>query len=114
MLTGAGWIPSQARHKPTSLASIAGLGGRCSLLVLDGDISCDISNETDFELHTVTVNLTADKTAQNAASHSCTADLSGDVDPHTMGPMSVKPPCFYELLPDKWGWKIIAATGTKK
>src|SRR6185312_229116 len=111
VLTPAGWISSQRRERPNPLPSIVGVGGRCSLL--DVEISCDIGNETDYELRTVTIDLAVDKTAPNPATHTCIADLSGDIDPHTMGPMSVKPPCGYALIPDKWAWKIIAATGIK-
>lgn len=108
-LTRSGWVPQWTEVvKGQVLPSIAGINGRCRLQ--DQALYCDIGNDTEYTLYTVTVELTGEP---NNLLASCKAELKGWVEPHTMGTMGVKPSCAYELKPDKWSWNIVAATGKR-
>ena len=124
MLLAVGWIPQGGREKPQPSPTTKGVGARCSLEPQFG-VSCDFSNETDYTVETITVDfknsdgLIGSVTAPDgrvafaSTPVSCRADLTGIVTPHTLGTMSVKPPCMYDLKPN-WTWTIVAASGLKE
>lgn len=92
-LTLDGW--REQRTEKVAQIPTKGITGHCSPPAstpgnIQYTVFCDISNETDFTLHTVTVRFSEGKI-------SCVADLSGIVPPHTLGTMIVKPPCAYGL-----------------
>jgi hypothetical protein len=111
LLTPAGWIAHRAttaeKSEPLPQDTLASITGQCSLMSYSGDVSCDISNSTDFALSSVTVSF------QPKGKTACWADLKGSVEPHTAGKMRVAPPCVNDLRGPDWSWNIIRASGTK-
>jgi len=118
MLLPTGWVPNGQSTKPEKLTAenTAKVTGRCDLRY--DEIRCDISNTSDYRIQSVTVafhpNGSSSGNPIDDVLSACTADLEGSVEPHTMGHMSVTPPCVHDLQPGKWSWNILAASGYRK
>jgi len=123
LLPGAGWVATHQKRTAQQLPTVDGIKGRCSLDGYSGMVNCDIGNETDYALESLTVDFSTSggKIQSTTTSDgktifvpaSCRADLQGTVEPHTMGTMSITPPCAHDLKPNEWSWSIVKAWGSK-
>src|SRR5216684_275543 len=121
MLLPTGWILTHSSNpeKPEKLNSddASRVTISCSRSMIPNEVFCDVSNNSDYTLSILSVEFKSkDRIVQSPGGEfwttACKADLKGSVEPHTMGTMSVKPPCAHDLGSNNWSSSIVAAFGS--